>query len=100
MPVTIEEVKLHAVGRRRPFELTERPISSEDASAALKRKRQVYFKDAGGFIETDCYDGDLLQPGHVIAGPAVVEETKTTVVVSRGYRLNVDTYGNYMMRRC
>jgi N-methylhydantoinase A len=99
MPVTIEEVKLHAVGKRRPFEITEKPLDSGDASAALKRKRQVYFKDGGGFIETACYDGDLLQPGFVVTGPAVIEETKTTVVVSRGYRLNVDTYGNYMMRR-
>ena len=100
MPVTIEEVKLHAVGKRAPFEINEKPLHPEDASAALKRKRQVYFNDDGGFTETPCYDGDLLQPGNVVTGPAIIEETKTTVVISRGYRINVDAYGNYMMRRC
>ena len=100
MPVTIEEVKLHAVGKRAPFEINEKPSHPEDASAPLKRKRQVYFKDDGGFTETPCYDGDLLQPGNVVTGPAFIEETKTTVVISRGYRINVDAYGNYMMRRC
>jgi len=100
MPVTFETVKLHAVAKRRPFQITREPLRSEDPSKAIKRKRQVCFDEASGFVETQCYVGDRFQPGNVIRGPAIVEETKTTVVIPRDYELTVDTYGNYLMRRC
>ena len=99
MPVTIETVKLHAIGKRRPFEIREEPLGPEDSSSALKRERSVYFRESGGFMETPCYEGDLLRPGNTVTGPAIIEETKTTVVVPRNYGLKVDKYGNYIMRR-
>jgi N-methylhydantoinase A len=99
MPVTVETVKLHAVAKRRSFEITKEPFSSEDSREALKRKRKVYFKEAGKYIETPCYDSERLKHGNQIIGPAIIEETKTTVVIPRDYRLYVDPYGNYLMRR-
>ena len=99
MVVTIETVKLHAIGKRRPIELTTEPKTSEDPSAAFKRKRQAYFKEAGGFVETPCYDGARLQHGNAIDGPAIIEATTTTVVIPPEYKLTVDAYGNYIMRR-
>lgn len=99
MPVTIASLKLRAVGMRRPLKLKKRPFSGKDASAALKRQRQVYFKELGGFTETPCYDGDRLQNGNVISGPAIIEETKTTIVVPQGAELTVDAYGNYRIFR-
>jgi N-methylhydantoinase A/oxoprolinase/acetone carboxylase beta subunit len=53
----------------------------------------------GGFVKTPCYDANRLHYGHVIEGPAIVEEAKTTVVVPRGAELTVDAYGNYVVRR-
>ena len=58
----------------------------------------VYFKELDGMVETPCYDGDKLQNGNVIKGPAIVEETKTTVVLPKEYELTVDAYCNYMIR--
>ncbi len=100
MPVTIETVKLHAVAKRRSLKMDSEPLSGEDASAALKRNRQVYFDQKEGFTDTPCYDSERLRHGNVIVGPAIIEGTKTTVVIPRGYRLQVDAYGNYTMRRC
>jgi len=97
--VTISTLKLQAIGMRRPLELIKRPLSGRDASAARKRKRRVYFKELGGFVETLCYDADRLQHGNVITGPAIIEETQTTVVVPQGAELTVDTYENYVLRR-
>jgi len=99
MPVTIETVKLHAIAKRRSFEITKEPFGSEDSSPALKRMRHVYFRKAGGFIETPCYNGEKLIHGNIIMGPAIIEATKTTVVIPQGYRLQIDAYGNYRMRR-
>ena len=99
MAVTIETVKLHAIGKRRSIELTTEPLTSEDPSAAFKRKRQAYFKEAGGFVATPCYDEARLRHGNAITGPAIIEATTTTVVIPPEYKLTVDAYGNYIMRR-
>ena len=100
MPVTIETVKLHAVAKRRSFEMAKEPLYAEDSSAALKRKRQVYFERKHGFIDTPCYDSERLRHGNIMMGPAIIEGTNTTVVIPHDFQLNVDTYGNYIMRRC
>jgi N-methylhydantoinase A len=97
LPATIAILKLRAIARRHPFHLTKQPINSKNPIAALKRKRQAYFKDLGGFIETSCYDGDKLKPGNVIAGPAIVEEKDTTVVLPLGAELMVDAFDNYLV---
>jgi N-methylhydantoinase A len=99
LPSIIATLKLQAIGMRPPVGLKKQPPSSKDASAALKRKRRVYFKELGGFVETPCYNADLLRHGNVITGPAIVEETKTTVVVPQGAELTVDAYENYIIRR-
>lgn len=99
MPVTISTLKLQAIGARRPIKLEKQPASPQDPSAALKRKRRVHFKELGGFVETPCYNADQLRHGNVITGPAIIEETKTTLVVPQGAKLTVDAYENYIIRR-
>jgi N-methylhydantoinase A len=99
LPSVIATLKLQAIGMRPPVELEKQPVSSKDASKALKRKRRAYFKELGGFVETSCYDADKLRHGNIITGPAIVEEAKTTVVVPQGAELTVDAYENYIIRR-
>ena len=77
--------------------LTKQPLSGKNPLGALKRKRRVYFKELGGFIETSCYDGDKLRHGNVIKGPAIIEEKKTTVVVPPRSKVTVDAYENYLV---
>jgi len=99
MAVAISTLKLRAIGVRRPVELIKQPLSSQDASAAMKRKRQVYFQELGGFIETPCYDASQMKHGNRIEGPAIVEDPTTTIVVPKGAELKVDAYLNYLIRR-
>jgi N-methylhydantoinase A len=96
LPSVIAILKLRATARRRPFEIIKHPLVAADPSEALKRKRQVYFKELGGFVETACYEGDRLRPGNVISGPAVIEEQRTTVVVPPEAEVTVDAYNNYL----
>jgi N-methylhydantoinase A len=97
LPATIALLKLRVIGRRRPFVLTRQPRNGNNASDALKRKRRVYFKEKGEFVETPCYDGDKLRHGHVIKGPAIIEEKKTTVVIPPRSKVTVDAYENYLV---
>jgi len=52
-----------------------------------------------GYEETDIFQGSDLEPGHEVIGPAIVEETFTTIVVSPGWRAQVDDAGDYEMTR-
>lgn len=96
LPSLIAILKLRVIAKRRHFELTKQPLSARDPSAALKRQRHVYFKELGGFKDTNCYDGNRILPGNVIRGPAIIEEQKTTVVVPPGSEVAVDAYENYL----
>ena len=98
MPSVINILKLRGVAKRAPFKLPKLSLSSSsNAKAALKRQRQAYFQELGGFVETPCYDGSKMQPGYVIQGPAIIEETTTTVVLPSECEAKVDVYGNYLV---
>jgi N-methylhydantoinase A len=96
MPTQIRSVKVTAMGVRVKIQMLEQPLSDEDSSKAIKRKRSVFFKEQGGFKEIPCYDGDKLIPGNTIVGPAIVEEKTTTLVIPPKAKVIVDRYGNYV----
>ncbi len=52
-----------------------------------------------GYQDTPIYAGARLQPGHEITGPAIIEETFTTIVVYPGWSVRVDDAGDYEMRK-
>jgi N-methylhydantoinase A len=73
-----------------------KPVESKGARQALKGKRQVFFVESKDFIETLVYDGDALQPGSIVEGPAVVEEVAMTLAIPPKFRFSVDLFGNYI----
>jgi N-methylhydantoinase A len=52
-----------------------------------------------GFQDVGIYRGAELRPGHEIAGPGIIEETFTTIVVYPGWRAHVDDAGDYELVR-
>ncbi len=67
------------------------------AASALKGTRPAYFHEAGGFVPTAVYDRHRLGVGDEFAGPAVVEEEGSTLVVGPGARAHVAPSGNIIM---
>jgi len=55
-----------------------------------KGSRQAYFPELGGYVKTEIYDRYALQPGMSFAGPAIVEERESTLIVGAGARAQVD----------
>jgi N-methylhydantoinase A len=89
--------RLRATVPKASIELQGIPAGSEDASAAVKRTRRAWFD--GAEVEVPVYDGELLRHGNQFAGPAIIEETTTTVVVPARYGVTVDPLRNYVMSR-
>ncbi len=52
-----------------------------------------------GFKQTPIFRGPGLAPGHHVTGPAIIEETFTTIVVYPGWRAVVDDAGDYQLLR-
>ena len=67
------------------------------SGTALKGTRPVYFQEAGGFVETPVYDHYAVTPGQQVAGPAIVEQRESTVVVGPKGRFALDAQFNLIM---
>ncbi len=48
-----------------------------------------------GFADTPIFPGTGLAPGHVITGPAIIDESFTTIVVYPGWTASIDDAGDY-----
>jgi N-methylhydantoinase A len=95
--VEILTLRLKASTPNAPFTLPQVKKAGADASAALKRHRICRF--GGADVDTPVYDGEKMLAGNVISGPAIIEETTTTVVVPDAYVCSVDKYKNYVLTR-
>ena len=86
-----------AHGATRSPETPQRTPSTELSLGAIKNKRRVFFSDIQDFRDTDIYDGDALQYGMTVSGPAVIEQTNTTVVVFPGQTLEVNKFDDFVI---
>ena len=68
-----------------------------DSSAAIVRRKPVYFRSVGAHVDTPVYDRSQLQAGQTFTGPALVEEHASTTVVQPGDSLRIDAFGNLHM---
>jgi N-methylhydantoinase A len=57
--------------------------TAAEAGPAQPAGRQAWF-DGSGFIETPVHDRYSLPPGTEIAGPAIIEERESTLIVGPG----------------
>ncbi|MBI4529151.1 MAG: hydantoinase/oxoprolinase family protein [Deltaproteobacteria bacterium] len=96
-PVEIINLRLDVVGVRKPVELERIAANGGAPAAALKGTRPVYFEDLKEYVETAVYDGSSMKPGQRVAGPAIVEEPETTLVVLPGQELTLDPYQTYVI---
>ncbi len=99
LPATpIELVNLHLTiyGKDEAVQFKELDFSHIDASTCIKTKRNLYVKGTG-WVEVNVYDQQKLVPGYVIAGPAIVENPTSTVVINDKQSIEIDQYGNLIV---
>ena len=92
-PVEIVGIHLVAFAEVGKLTMQAQPTTGTPASAALKGHRRVDFA-LDGIHETAIYNGDLLEPGMGFSGPAIVEDSGTTVVIHPGNAVEVDGFKN------
>ncbi len=73
------------------------PLAADRHPVAGEPSRRVAFFQELGEVEIDVLDGEQLAPGATIAGPALVVEPETTIVIYPGWTAHVSPLGNYRL---
>ncbi|UCI26278.1 hydantoinase/oxoprolinase family protein [Mesorhizobium sp. B2-8-5] len=87
---SITELGLIATADKVKPTLVKRPLGKSDPASAHKDVREAYI--GGRWHKANLYEMDLLQPGHEVIGPAIIEHPATTLVVHPQDRVHVDEW--------
>lgn len=90
-------VRVSGIGPIDRPKLRRRAPAEGDVERARTTTRRVRFD--GAWHDAGCYARASLGAGHVVAGPAVVEEFSSTVPIAPGFAATVDDLGNLVIGR-
>jgi N-methylhydantoinase A len=90
-PVELVALRLTTIGT---ITKPERKMVPPSVDRLTSRDRPVFFGELDCFASCPVYDRRTLGAGAAIAGPAVIEEYDTTILIHPGYITAVDRLGN------
>ena len=93
----VMNLRTAVIGRRPKFDLTALAPKGGSLDAAKTGSRKVHFGDA--WHDTAIYNRLDLPVGAEIAGPAILVQPDTTVLVDPGLTARVDAFGNTIITR-
>ena len=67
--------------------------------ASLRRHARILLPEHRTPVEAAVYDRAALKPDDLVAGPAIIEQDDTTILVTPGWRGRVDRLGNLVLQR-
>ncbi len=89
---------MHLVGKADvgKVKLAKQQQSGRLIAETIKGEREVDFAEDG--VHTSViYDGDLLEPMMAFSGPAIIEQTGTTIVIHPDQTVFLDEYSNVIV---
>src|SRR5215813_8067291 len=94
--IEVVNCRLQAVGRVPKAPLTELN-GSGSPEEAITGRRSIYHGAAHGWLDTPVYARAKFSAGNKIAGPAVIEEMSSTVLLAPAQWARVDRIGNLIV---
>jgi N-methylhydantoinase A len=95
---TIEITAFRVVARGKMAKVPLVPLPTRTGTPTMTERRPVYFDSTGSLVDTPVVPGTEMAAGMVMPGPVIVEEATTTVVVAPDDLLQVDRFGDYLIR--
>ncbi len=96
--ITLVNLRISAIGVMEKPKLRSSP-GIERRPAEAKDYREVYFGEIHDWLKTPVYERNALKPGHLVEGPAVIEEYDSTTVIPPDWQCVVDEYSNLLLRK-
>ena len=97
-PVELVSLRLISYGLVPQAKLSPGKATGRTIEQAKTGERKVYFGEQHGAVNCRIYSRDLLEPGHEITGPAIIEQLDTTTVIHPEQEATVDEYRNLIVR--
>lgn len=97
VPLEMVNGRVVSVVRVPQLEIPVRGQAQHTVDKAIMGKRDAYFGKHNGNISCPIYNRDLLQTGHIINGPSIIEQMDSTTMVYPGQTASVDGYGNIVI---
>ncbi len=95
--VRIVSIRVSAIGRTGKIPPKKIKTGAARPRSALKGERPVHFHQVGDYVDSSIYERSLLRAGNRVAGPAVIEQVDSTVLVPPGFVVQVDAFGRLVM---
>jgi len=89
--------RLKVTAPPRPLVMTAEKRAAGSAEAARRGSRACLFDGNAARVDAPAYDWDKMEPGHKVAGPALIDDKTTTVLVPPGFACEVDAYRNLVL---
>ncbi|WP_202913408.1 hydantoinase/oxoprolinase family protein [Acuticoccus sediminis] len=83
-PLEIASLKVEAIGPRPELPVSAGNTGVGSVEGAKKGTRRAYFPAAGGLVDCPVYDRYRIAPGERLAGPCLVEERESTILLDAG----------------
>jgi N-methylhydantoinase A len=93
----ITTLRLEATGLVPKADLPRHAPASTDITRTRLGERSLFLPELGGLVAIPLYDRALLQPGHRIRGPALIEQMDSTTLVLPGQIATVDEILNLLL---
>jgi N-methylhydantoinase A len=90
--------RLKVTAPPRPLQMAAGGKAAVGVETTRRGSRSCLFDGNAARVDTPTYDWDLLEPGHRITGPALIDDKTTTVLVVPGFHCEVDGYRNLLLR--
>jgi N-methylhydantoinase A len=94
----IINLRLSAFGKTMAPSRKKYDFETEMAENCLKGQRRAHMGKNGKSILVSVYDGDRMTVGNSIRGPAIIEQTNTTIVVPGYTSLEVTSTLDYLIQ--
>ncbi len=106
-PTEIVNVRVRVAGRGDPPSISASSLSGPDPSQASIGTRPVWFISNRSGLSSGCPDPavkdipffryELLRPGNLVAGPAIIVRADTTILIGESDRAAIDPYHNLVI---
>ena len=97
-PVELVSLRVISLGLVPQAKLLPGEVTGRKVEEAKTGERKVFFGKEHGTLSTQIYSRDLLELGHKLRGPAIVEQLDTTTVIQPEQEAIVDEYRNIIIR--
>jgi N-methylhydantoinase A len=90
-PVELINLRVRIIGQSPRLTLRQLPLAAGGSAPQPIGHRRIWY--GGAFHEAAVYDRLALQAGHVVTGPAIIEQYDTTTLVAPGFVASTDAHG-------